>query len=115
MRLKAQIWINAYIRRCNAQGAFALVVRHGDDDAGAIYIKVLARDGSAALYGPAPAGMAEAAQDRRWSLLARTEPGGAGIDERLAAEARIDSDIWIIEVEDGQGRHLLDDWLVADR
>src|SRR5690606_4754640 len=41
MRLKAEIWIKAYLRRCNAEGAFAVVVRHGDDDAGAIFIKVL--------------------------------------------------------------------------
>ena len=46
MRLKAEIWIKAYIRRCAAAGAAAVVVRHGDDDAGAIFIRVSRLDGT---------------------------------------------------------------------
>ena len=60
MRLKAEIWVKAYLRRCNSQGADAVLVRRGDGDAGAIYIKISRLDGTAALYGPAPAGLDEA-------------------------------------------------------
>ena len=66
MRLKAEIWIKAYIRRCAAAGAAAVVVRHGDDDAGAIFIRVSRLDGTSLLFGPAPAGFSEAARDRQW-------------------------------------------------
>ena len=38
MRLKSEIWVKAYLRRCTVNGAMAVVVRHGDDDAGAIFI-----------------------------------------------------------------------------
>jgi hypothetical protein len=30
------------------------------------------------------------------------------IEERLARELRFDTDLWILAVEDAQGRHLLD-------
>ena len=40
MRLKAEIWVKAYIRLCMGHNVPALVVRRGHSDAGAIYIKV---------------------------------------------------------------------------
>src|SRR6202000_2022054 len=56
MRLKSAIWVAAYIRRCQTEGIFAAVRRHGADEAGAIFIKVNRLDGRADLYGPAPQG-----------------------------------------------------------
>ena len=41
MRLKSEIWVKAYLRRCAVAGASGVVARHGDDDAGAIFIKVV--------------------------------------------------------------------------
>ncbi len=112
MRLRSDIWVKAYIRGCAAAGAMAVVVRHGDDDAGAIFIKVNRLDGTAALYGPAPAGLEEAQSERRW-VRVTDEPSLAEgeIDARLTREADFDGDLWIVEVEDRQGRHFLDDWL----
>ncbi len=72
MRLRAEFWVKAYIRRCAVEGASAVVVRHGDDDAGAIFIKVDRLDGTCAVFGPAPAGLVGAESDRRWvALLSR--------------------------------------------
>src|SRR5262245_28652278 len=101
MRLRAEFWVKGYLRRCVIEGATAVVVRHGDDDAGAIFIKVNRLDGSCFLFGPAPAGLLGAESDRKWvALLA---PGGvaeADADRFLAREASFDSDLWLIEVED---------------
>jgi hypothetical protein len=116
MRLKAEIWIKAYIRRCAAEGAAAVVVRHGDDDAGAIFIRVSRLDGTSLLFGPAPAGFSDAARDRQW--VACLDASGAAdekVDAYLAREADFDSDLWIVEVEDRQGRHFLDGWLAESR
>ncbi|MEZ5900682.1 MAG: DUF1491 family protein [Hyphomicrobiaceae bacterium] len=114
MRLKAEIWVKAYLRRCATHGAMGVVVRHGDDDAGAIYIKVLRGDGLCALFGPAPAGLAGADFDRRWVALAKgafmSEDEARGMIER---EARIDSDLWLIEIEDREGNHYLGDDLLV--
>jgi hypothetical protein len=114
MRLKSEIWVKAYIRRCQASGAPAVVVRHGDDDAGAIYIRVSRLDGHAALFGPAPAGLSGADYDRRWvPLMGDGFVSEADVQNFLDREARFDSDLWIVEVEDRLGRDFLGDDLIT--
>jgi hypothetical protein len=114
MRLKSELWVKAYIRRCQIEGADALLVRRGDADAGAIYIKVSRLDGTALLFGPAPAGLEEAREDRRWQPCLKQQPAAeAEADAYLERQKRFDSDIWIVAVEDRAGRHFLDDWLTA--
>lgn len=115
MRLRSEIWVKAFIRRCAVEGAAAVVTRHGDDDAGAIFIKVSRLDGTCKVFGPAPAGLDDTATDRRWTVRL----GGADKPERdadgfLAREAEFDPDLWIVELEDRAGRHFLDDWLQAE-
>ena len=112
MRLKTALWVHAYIRRCMGEGAFAAVVTHGDDDAGAVFIKVNRMDGSCRLLAPAPAGLDGADSERRWSAraLERHESEEA-VDARLARERDFDPDLWVIEVEDRAGRHFVDDVL----
>jgi len=112
MRLKAEIWVKAYLRRCAGAGAMATVVRHGDDDAGAIFIKVNWLDGTASLFGPAAAGLASPFGERRWSRCFQAERvSEAEVDARIGRETGFDSDLWLVEVEDREGRHFLDDWL----
>jgi hypothetical protein len=114
MRLKAEFWVKGYIRRCAVEGASAVVVRHGDDDAGAIFIKINRLDGTCLLFGPAPAGYSGMDSDRHWVACGAAE--GVREDEAdayLAQEARFDSDLWLVEVEDRNGRHFLDDQLLA--
>ena len=114
MRLKSEIWVKAYIRRCRVEGADALLVRRGDTDAGAIYIKVSRLDGTALLFGPAPAGLDEAREERRWQTCLKQQPAPeAEADAYLARQTSFDSDIWIVAVEDRAGRHFLDDWLAT--
>lgn len=112
MRLKTEMWVKAYVRRCNSAGSPAMIVRHGDDDAGAIFIKIAHLNGKAALYGPAPAGFDEGQSDRKWVLhLDAAKATEADVDAYLARQYDFDSDLWVVEVEDRQGRHFLDDWL----
>ncbi len=112
MRLKAEIWAKAYLRSCAAAGVMAVVVRHGDDDAGAIFIKVNRLDGTARLFGPAPAGFDTGQLERQWvPHLDGPETSEADIDAYLARQLDFDSDLWILELEDRQGRHFLDPWL----
>ena len=112
MRLKSGIWVAAYLRRCNIEGAFAAVRRRGADEAGAVFIKVSRLDGTAILYGPAPQAVFDDAQpaDRLFTvILGHDAPvSEADIEARLTREIRFDPDVWIIEVEDRAGRHFLD-------
>ena len=112
MRLKSDIWVKAYVRTCASQGVSAMVVRHGDDDAGAIYIKIAHLNGRSALYGPAPSGFDEGQTDRKWTLhLDAAKTTDPEVEAHIARQAEFDPDLWVVEVEDRQGRHFLDGWL----
>jgi hypothetical protein len=54
MRLKSNIWVAAYLRRCQTEGVFGAVRRRGAEEAGAVFVKVSLLDGNAMLYVPAP-------------------------------------------------------------
>lgn len=110
MRLKSEIWVKAYLRRCAVNGAMAVVLSHGDDDAGAIFIKVTRGDRMSAIFSPAPAGLDDADAGRRWvAALGGAFVAEAQADDVLMRERRFDSDVWIVEVEDRDGRHFLGD------
>lgn len=112
MRLKSEIWVKAYLRRCAGDGAAAVVVHRGDTDAGVILIKVAHLDGIADLYGPAPSGMVDRL-DREWCPV-RLAAAERDIDALIERELAMDRDAWVLEVEDRAGRHFLDDWLSKD-
>jgi hypothetical protein len=115
MRLKASIWIGAYIRRLGAMAIPAMVLRRGDGDAGAIYIKINTLDGFAMVLRPAATGIIDSDIERFWSPAM---PGGRAeenaADAYLARQAGFDSDMWVIEVEDRAGRHFLDEFLISE-
>ncbi len=112
MRLKSSIWVAAYLRRCNVEGVFAAVRRRGAEEAGAIFIKISRLDGTAVLYGPAPQTSFDQAQpsDRAFvAMLGAAKPApDADVETSLAKQLRFDPDVWIVEAEDRQGRHFLD-------
>ena len=111
MRLKSGIWVAAYIRRCQIEGAQAVLRRRGADEAGAVFIKVAKLDGTAEVYGPAPQSAFDEARpsDRAFirSLKAQ-DATEADAEAYLARQLKFDSDIWIVEVEDRAGRNFLD-------
>jgi hypothetical protein len=112
MRLRSDIWVKAYLRSCAVAGGQGYVVRHGDDDAGAIYIKVTDAARTARLFAPAPTGLDDADTERRWQCITGEQPiAEADADAKLARETAYDGDVWVIEIEDRGGRHFLDDWL----
>ena len=54
MRIKSNIWVAAYLRRCQTENIFGVVRRRGAEEAGAIFIKLALLDGNAVLFTPAP-------------------------------------------------------------
>jgi GMP synthase (glutamine-hydrolysing) len=105
-RLKAEIWVKAYIRRCRVHDVMATLVRRGDADAGAVLIKLNMLENGAAVLS-----QTRDAEGRPVWLRAT---GPAPVEERkaddyIARQLAFDSDLWVIEVEDREGRHCLDD------
>ncbi|MGD9925081.1 MAG: DUF1491 family protein [Pseudorhodoplanes sp.] len=111
MRLKSAIWVSAYIRRCMIEGAYAVVRRRGAEEAGAIFVKIDRLDGTADLFGPAPQSEFDESRpgDRAFiaSLTAQPRPNEE-VEKYIARQITFDPDIWLVEVEDRQGRNFLD-------
>jgi hypothetical protein len=112
VRLRSDIWVAAYLRRCGAEGANAVLRRRGAAEAGAIFVKIDRLDGRAAVYSPAPQSVAmstERGVERTFVRAHKPEwIGSHEAEERLDREIAFDPDLWIIEVEDRDGRVWLD-------
>jgi hypothetical protein len=111
MRLKSGIWVAAYLRRRHIEGTLAVVRRRGAEEAGAIFVRISRLDGTGDLYGPAPQSAFEDSHpvDRAFSSCFKQQPlPEVDIEAYLARQIRFDPDLWIIEVEDRAGRHVLD-------
>jgi hypothetical protein len=110
MRLKSNIWVAAYLRRCQTAGVFGAVRRRGAEEAGAVFVKVATMDGNAMLYVPAPQTVYDESRpiERLFIPVSLGPVPEPSVEERLAKEIRFDPDAWIIETEDKAGRHFLD-------
>lgn len=110
MRLKSSIWVAAYLRRCEIEGAFGAVRRRGSEEAGAVFVKISRLDGTATLYAPAPQTEYDDSRpiDRVFMPTTPEPVAEPSIEERLVKEIKFDPDAWIVEIEDRQGRHFLD-------
>ena len=111
MRLKSGIWVAAYLRRCAVEGAPAVVRRRGAEEAGAVFVRIDRLDGTSDLYGPAPQSTFDDARpaDRVFSPCLKVNPApDADAESYLARQIKFDPDLWIVEVEERNGRHFLD-------
>ena len=102
-RLTANFWVRAYLARLEQAGIPAFVTAKGDATAGAVLVKVASLDGQARAYQRSFDLMADS---RIWVIL--KEGDEPGVDEAIARQRGFDPDLWVIEVEDRQGRSLLD-------
>jgi len=112
MRLKAKIWVQAFLRICTVHNANAVVVRHGDDDAGALFVKVVIDRTTVRLYGPDFAGSFDAdAIHRLVPVFDELERPELEADAHVDEQARFDPDLWVIEVDVCPQPDVLHDWL----
>src|ERR1700761_8736105 len=107
-RLKSGIFVRALIRRVEVAGAQAYVVRKGAEEAGAVFLKIARLDGTATVLSQARSGEGD---------LIWVRPLGEAADEAKAAQylerqTKFDPDLWIVEIEDRQGRTFVDEKVV---
>ena len=103
--------MGALIRRAELGGAFAAVTRKGDARAGAVIVKTYdTRTRACRLYSEAFGQDGE----RLWIEPVRSEQESE-IDAFVQRQASYDPDLWVVEIEDSQGRHFLTEPVAADR
>ena len=103
-RVKTSIWVAALIRRAELAGASAFVARKGEADAGAVIVKIALLDGRARVWSSTYGSEGQ----RRWMKAT-----GANVVPDADAEAYVarargrDADLWVVEIEDREGRDFL--------
>lgn len=102
-RLSSEFWISAYRMRLDLANIPAFVLRKGDETAGAILIKVNTLDGQAQLFQRS----LNLEGQSQWVVLAQGQE--QDVDQSIAKQCSFDPDIWVIELESKDGRHLLDE------
>lgn len=102
-RLTARFWVDAYLARLRMFDIPAFVVVHGDDTGGAVLVKLATLDGNAVLFQRS---FDLTSGERVWVELAKGPE--RDVDDAVARQRGFDPDLWVIEVEDRAGRHLLD-------
>lgn len=105
MLIASDVWVAALIRRAEIEGAFATVARRGDARGGAVMVKAFdTSTRRARLFARATGLDGEA----RWIQPAASDDE-AELDAYVERQVRYDPDLWLVEIEDRQGRHFLDE------
>ncbi len=106
-RLKTELWVKAQIRRAAVAGVPAVLVRHGDDDAGTVLVKInTLQPGGCTVLSPAR----DVDGRRFWRRATGVAPvSDADADAYIARQVGYDPDLWVLEIEDRLGRHFLDE------
>lgn len=109
VRLTAGFWVRAYLARLRLADIPAFVTSHGDETAGAVVVKSNSLDGRARAFQRS---IDPATGARVWMVL--SDGAERDVDAALSRQRGRDPDLWIIEVEDRDGRTLLDEPGLSD-
>jgi hypothetical protein len=102
-RLKTELWVQAFLRRCSVQGHFYAVLQRGNAEAGSLIIVVNHLDGTHSLLTPAPGPTYDDGGERRFENLSPHPLSWEDVKLKLDKAKSFDSDLWIVEVEDRNG------------
>ena len=108
-RLTAGFWVQAYLIRLQMANIPAYVTARGDATAGAVLVKLATLDGQARLFHRS---VDFTTGGRVWTVL--SEGPEPEIDAAAHRARDRDPDLWVIEIEDRQGRTLLDEPGLSD-
>ncbi|MGB1877504.1 MAG: DUF1491 family protein, partial [Rhodospirillaceae bacterium] len=110
-RLKTWVWVQAFLRQLETDGYMAALLSRGDDDAGAVLVKVNRFTDGCRVYTQVRTELGELA----W--LAGTGSDlvpESDADSYIGRQRKYDADIWVIEVEDPKGTYGIDGVVLED-
>lgn len=103
-RLRAELWVRAYLKRLELQNIPAYIAARGQPDSGAVMVKCATLDGRATLWSR---GFDWLSDSPRWTVL--SEGPEPEVDASIRRQRGFDPDLWVIEIESRAGRTLLDE------
>lgn len=104
-RLPTDVLVMATVRRCNNEGNFAAILHRGDDWGGAIIVKLNLLDGTSKVLTQSRDldGKIAWLAANKGALMSESEAG-----EYIDRQVKRDPDLWVVEIEDRQGRNPFD-------
>ncbi len=91
------------------QSVPAMVVHHGDDTAGIVLVKINTLINGCSVYQPT----SDLDGNREWLRATGPKPvPEAEADTFIERQLSYDLDLWVIEVEDTENRHFLDEPII---
>ncbi len=95
-RLAAGVEASALVRRAQALGDFATILKKGDPERGALLLQVTSRGRHAAFLER----VLGVEGNYQWRMVGPTESqGSVEIRDFLARRTRFDADLWLIELD----------------
>lgn len=105
-RLKSEFWVKAHILKCSGQGIHAMLSRKGDETSGIIIVKVFQSRDACTVLTPT----LRMDGTRIWLRATGEEPvPEIEADDYIKRQISFDPDLWVLEIEDSQGRHFLEE------
>lgn len=105
MKLSTDFWVSALIRRVEQGGGYAYVTAKGDARAGSVILKVIHQMTREVILLREATGMREDGESV-WIRPVRSDDE-AVLDAYIDKQKRIDPDVWVVEIEDREGRTFL--------
>jgi hypothetical protein len=101
-RLPTHLWVMAHIRRCIADGIPAVVARKGDATGGTVILKINQLEKGCRVLSQMrdPEGRLGWLAQLKGALVPETDA-----DAYIARTVQRDPDVWVVEIEDRDGRH----------
>jgi len=101
-RVTSEFWVSAYKQVLEGQAIPLFVIKKGNAAAGAIIVRISDLQGRSKIFGQS----FDMEGDRRWVELAAGKD--AEMETVILRQKKVDSDLWILEVETRHGNHYLD-------
>lgn len=103
-RLAAGVEVAALLRRCQAEGGFAAVLKKGEPEAGTILVVIAENGRNARVYERMP----QLDGSRKWHCAKRQiAENPEDFLDYLGRRGRQDSDLWIIELDIVNGERFI--------
>ena len=100
-RLKTEFWVQACVHRGSAAGIPVTVVHKGDATRGSVLVKLNRLEGGCTVLAETQ----DMSGARAWIKGTGAAPvAEAAADDYIARNRRTDPDLWVIEIEDREGR-----------
>jgi hypothetical protein len=100
-RLKSKLQVMAAVRLCAVHAIPIVIARRGDEDAGVILVKLNQLERGFTVLAQTRTGAGDLAWLRATGEAPVDEPTA---DAYIARQLKRDPDVWVVEIEDRQGR-----------